>query len=247
MEGKARVARNAIKHGFFVAQKRWSPAQQRDFEETLEGLRDDLEPHGAAEEGCVSIMAESYVRMAAMLRYENIAALREHRRCEREMNERIAAADPAEAARLTAMRLELRAAGLWRPTLPAPREAMAIMRYEGRLHRAIRRAASELEVRRKLRVGSASTLPKSEKTNRRETSSSGVLSRCGEGPRTAPSSLEKNAKTNPLRAMVPSASRTTSNPTISRTESAKTNPLSSMFMGNRHQRRRAEALAKRRR
>ena len=76
MEGKARVARNAIKHGFFVAQKRWSPAQQRDFEETLEGLRDDLEPHGAAEEGCVSIMAESYVRMAAMLRYENIAALK---------------------------------------------------------------------------------------------------------------------------------------------------------------------------
>src|SRR5580704_1236668 len=41
--------------------------------------------------------------------------------------------------------------------------------------------------------------------------------------------------------------RRTSNGAISATESAKTNPLSAMFMGNRHQRRRAKALAKRRR
>src|SRR5271157_5156325 len=74
-EGKAKVARNAITHGFFVGQERWTPTQRRDFEETLEGLRDDLKPEGILEESCVTIMAESYVRMAAMLRYENIAAL----------------------------------------------------------------------------------------------------------------------------------------------------------------------------
>jgi len=75
VEGKARVARNAIKHGFFVALERWSPRQHRDFEKTLEGLRDDLKPQGALEESCVTTMAQSYVRMAALLRYENIAAL----------------------------------------------------------------------------------------------------------------------------------------------------------------------------
>ena len=73
--GKSRVARNAIKHGFFAAQERWTPRQHRDFEETLDGLRDDLKPQGILEESCVTTMAQSYVRMAAMLRYENIAAL----------------------------------------------------------------------------------------------------------------------------------------------------------------------------
>src|SRR5580704_12511692 len=42
MEGKAKVARNAIKHGFFAGPERWTPTQCRDFEETLEGLFDDF-------------------------------------------------------------------------------------------------------------------------------------------------------------------------------------------------------------
>ena len=71
--GKCAVARNAIKHGFFAAQERWTPRQHRDFEETLDGLRDDLKPQGILEESCVTTMAQSYVRMATMLRYENIA------------------------------------------------------------------------------------------------------------------------------------------------------------------------------
>jgi hypothetical protein len=79
-QGKARVARNAIKHGFFTAQQRWTPAQHRDFETLLEGLRDDLRPQDTLEDGCVRIMAESYVRMAAALRYESIAALNHHKK-----------------------------------------------------------------------------------------------------------------------------------------------------------------------
>jgi hypothetical protein len=111
-EGKARVARNPIKHGFFVGQERWTPKQHRDFEEMLDGLRDDLKPLGVLEEGCVRTMAQSYVRMAALLRYENIAALKHHQNRDRELNDRIAAANPAEAARLRAGREKLRRAGL---------------------------------------------------------------------------------------------------------------------------------------
>jgi hypothetical protein len=276
-EGKARVARNAIKHGFFVAQARWTSAQQRDYAETLEGLRDEFKPQGCTEEHCVRTMAGSYVRMATMLRYENLAALKEHRRRERDLEQRIAAAKPSEAARLAAGREELRREGLWQPTIPGPREAMALVRYQGQLDRTIRHAASELQVLKKLRIDGASTSAKAQKqshcvaasrsgpeglekalraafaleeiakTNRRETSSSGVLSRCGEGPRIPPSSTIKIAKTNPLRARAAGASRKTSSPAIRRTESAKTNPLTPMFTGNRHERRRAEALAKRHR
>ena len=144
-EGKARVARNAIKHGFFTAQERWTPTQHRDFEETLVGLCDDLRPQGVAEERCVLTMAQSYVRMAAMLRYENIAALKYHQQRDRELNERIAAAAPLEAARLRAERNKLLRAGLWMPTIPGPRAAQAIIRYSGSIDRAIHRAASELE------------------------------------------------------------------------------------------------------
>jgi hypothetical protein len=217
-EGKARVARNAIKHGFFAAQERWTPRQHRDFEETFDGLRDDLRPQGVLEEGCVATMAESYVRMAAMLRYENIAALKYHQHRERELDERIAAADAPEAAQLQAQRNQLRRARLWRPTIPGPRAARAIIRYAGNLDRTIRRASSELEDLKIMRIGGASS--RSIVQKRRETSSSGVLSRCGEGPRM---------------------------PQISLTENAKTKPLTSMFTGNRHQRRRAKALATRRR
>ena len=88
IEVKARVARNAIKHGFFAAPERWTPRRHRDFEETLAGLRDEFQPRGVLEDGCVVTMAASYVRMAAMLRYENIAALKYHEDCDRELNER---------------------------------------------------------------------------------------------------------------------------------------------------------------
>ncbi len=49
-------------------------------------------------------IAESYVRMAAVWRYENIAALKYHQECERDMNQRIAMANTAEAAHLRAER-----------------------------------------------------------------------------------------------------------------------------------------------
>ncbi len=175
--GKARVARNAIKHGFFVGPDRWSPQQHRDFAEIFEGLSEDFKPQGDAEEICVATVADSYVRMAALLRYENIAALEYHQQCERELNERIATADASEAARLEAHREELRRAGLWRPTIPGPREANAILRYQGCLDRAIRGAMADLRGLRSLR----SAQRKAQK--RRETTASGVLSRCGEGPR----------------------------------------------------------------
>ena len=44
-----------------------------------------------------------------------------------------------------------------RPTIPGPREAMAIIRYAGGLDRAIHRAASELEGLRKTRIGGTSS------------------------------------------------------------------------------------------
>jgi hypothetical protein len=40
-EGKTLVARNAIKHGFFAAQERWTPRRRREFRQTLDALRDD--------------------------------------------------------------------------------------------------------------------------------------------------------------------------------------------------------------
>jgi hypothetical protein len=193
LAGKARVARNAIKHGFFVAQERWTPGQHRDFEETLDGLRDDLKPQGMLEESCVTTMAQSYVRMAALLRYENIAALKYHQHCERELNERIAAADAPGAARLRAEREKLRRAGLWRPTIPAPREAMAIIRYEGSLDRAIRRAAAELQALKNPGIYRAASGSKLQKQTHHSASPSSVL-RLGEGPRTPPARQAKTRK-----------------------------------------------------
>ena len=76
--GKVRAARNSIKHGFFVEPQRWSPGQHRDFIRTLDGLRADFQPHSGYEAGLVAAMADSYVRMAALLRYENLAALKYH-------------------------------------------------------------------------------------------------------------------------------------------------------------------------
>jgi hypothetical protein len=221
--GKARVAKNAIKHGFFAAPQRWSEGQHRDFEEILVGLREEFQPRAGIEDRCVVTIAASYVRMAALLRYENIAAARHHEECERELNERIAAASPSEAERLQAEREELRRADLWRPTIPGPREAVAICRYQGRLDRAIRDAMFDLLSLKSVR---------------------GVSRRTSEG---ALGSIE-NAKTKPLRASAssgPEALRRASNATLETSDSAKTNPLNSMFMGNRHQRRRAKAMARR--
>jgi len=50
-KGKARVARNAIKHGSFVGTERWTQQQHRDFAETFEGLCEDFHPHGERELG----------------------------------------------------------------------------------------------------------------------------------------------------------------------------------------------------
>jgi len=295
-DGKARVARNAIKHGFFVARERWTPDQHRDFETTLEGLRDDFRPQSALEESCVRIMAESYVRMASVLRYENIAALREHQRIDRDFDERIAAAGPPEAARLRAQRSRLRRAGLWKPTIPGEREAMAIMRYLGRIDRTIHAAASQLKTREQTHFSASSTSApgalrrtsneimssvKSAKTNPLYAWNCGVFGEAGDTPpgREARPALispsrfshrsdgenragqllsrkkareateEEDAKTNPLRASREVVLRLGEGPqaaTPCEVINEKTNPLSSMFTGNRHQRRRAKALARRR-
>jgi hypothetical protein len=190
-------------------------------------------------------MAESYVRMAAMLRYENIAALKHHQQCERELNERIAVANPSEAARLAASHEEMRRAGVWRPTIPGPRDAMAILRYEGRLHRTIRQAASVLEGLQRMRAADASRGLRSQK--RLEASPTSFLSAAR---RTSDATIREreNAKTNPLVGIAdkcPGAAEGPRTATPREVKNGKTNPLSSMFMGNRHQRRRAKAMARR--
>ncbi len=261
--GKARVARNAVKHGFFVAPEKWTPAQHHDFEQTLDGLRDELKPQGVGEESCVWTIAHSYVRMAAVLRYENIAALKYHQRQDRELNERIAEAEPTEAALLQARRERLRRSGLWGPTIPGPRDLRAIGRYAGSLDRTIRRTASDLEGLKSIRIGDPASTFKSQKQTHFEASPrSGPEARRrasaqrfdglepGQGPQLAPSRKLENAETNPLRASASSASEAqsrTSHVMYEASENAKTNPLSSTFMGNRHARRMAKALAKRRR
>jgi hypothetical protein len=248
-EGKARVARNPIKHGFFVARERWTPKQHRDFEETLDGLRDDLKPQGALEEGCVRTMADSFVRMAAMLRYENIAALKYHQHRERELNGRIAAADAAKASSLEAARDQLRRARLWRPTIPGPREAIAIARYSGSLDRTIHRASSELQVLKNMRItGASSSLKLQKQTHFEAPPRTGP--EAAEGPRMAPrgdSKPQKQTHYEPAPISVLKLGEGPRRATFSTSKSEKTNPLSSMFTGNRHQRRRAKALAARRR
>jgi hypothetical protein len=246
--GKARVARNAIKHGFFVAPARWTPEQHRDFVSTLDGLRDDFKSNGIGEESCVWTIAHSYVRMASVLRYETIAAYEEHQRYDREFDARIAAADTTEAARLRNHREKLRLAGLWRPTIPGPREANAIIRYMGSLDRTIRHATSELHGLKSLRNGGRFGPTKLRKQSH-YSASPNRGPEAARGASTATIGAHENAKTNPLRAAVsngPEALRRTSDATCGTGENAKTNPLSSMFTGNRHARRRAKAMARRR-
>jgi hypothetical protein len=254
-QGKARVAHNAVKHGFFLAQQRWTPGQRRDFEEIRAGLRDDFKPNGELEESCIATMAESYVRMAAMLHYENIAALKYHQQQDREMAERIAAAAPAQAARLRADREKLRRAGLWRPTIPGPRQARAIIRYGGSLDRAIRRAASELDGLKSIRIGGFSLTPKVQKqTHYSASPKSGpeVLRRAYAqrfDVSASPNSGATDADGSRMRpAQHPKAQKQTHfEASGSIQANAKTNPLSSMFTGNPHERRRAKALARQRR
>ena len=232
-KGKARVACNPIKHGFFADPARWTDEQQREFAELFVGLRNDFQPQTEREQDCVVILADSYVRMAALLRYEGIAALEYYRQCERELEARIAAADADEAARLTAHREELRRAGLWGPTIPAPRELKAITRCEGRLHRVIEDAVAELE-----------QLQKAKKQTHFVERNRGIFD-----PRSTRGD-SKGAKTNrddTSSGGVPNAARRTSAQRFdSDLESAKTNPLNAAFTGNRHERRRAKALARRR-
>ncbi len=278
--GKARVARNAIKHGFFAGAGRWTERQQRDFAGTFAGLCEEFKPQCAEEEICVATVADSHVRMAALWRYENIAALRYHQQCERELNERIAASDRSEAARLEDRREELRRAGLWKPTIPGPREAMALIRYQGRLDRAIRGAMADLEGFRSLRSAAASHRKVQKQTHYSASPNNGPEARRRasaqrfDGPEPAEercrSSIDRQKQTHFLQqnrgisvnacgvtdaigrrgetssSGVLSAARRTSNTTTQIGENAKTNPLSSMSTGNRHARRRAQALARRR-
>jgi hypothetical protein len=236
VQGKARVARNPIKHGFFTGALRWTDQQHRDFTETFDGLCEEFKPRTDREQICVAIIADSYVRMAALLRYENIAALEYHRECERELEERIGAADAAEAARLEAHREKLRRAGLWRPTIPGPREATAILRYEGRLHRAIRAAVAELERKpqkqthflpRDQGIFDSIARGMSVVPPRRESTSSGVPVYRGEGPR-IPRQLQKVQKQTHF------------------VQQGQGISFDATLMGNRHQRRKAKALARRR-
>ena len=231
--GKAKVARNAIKHGFFVAPERWTPTQRRNFAELYEGLRDEFRPQSIVEESRVASIAESYVKMAAMLRYENIAALKFHQQQDRALNERIAAADATEAARLHAYREDLRRADLWRPTLPGPRETIAIIRYNGSLERSIRRATAELENLKIVRNGHVDGHRNAQKQTHSQTL-----------PNAQPSRIDLRRERSATDQIAQKQSHFERHP--SSAENAKTNPLSSMFMGNRHQRRRAKALAARR-
>lgn len=230
--GKARVARNPIKHGFFVAQEKWTPGQHRDFARTLAGLRNDFKPQTALEESCVRTIAQSYVRMAAMLRYENIAALEHHSHKDRELDAQIAAAKPPVAAHLRAQREKLRRAGLWQPTIPGPREARAIIRYSGSLERTIRSASRELETLKILRSAGASRAQKVQKQTHFPAAPNSGLSTA----RSTPGGMQPLEK-------VQKQTHFLASPSID--ENAKANPLSSMFIGNRHERRRAKALSKR--
>ena len=231
-EGKARVATNAIKHGFFAAMERWSASQQRDFAETFLGLCDDFRPTSRVEEALVASIADSYVRMAAVLRYESIAAYEYHQHRDRELDARIAAASPTEAARLHEYREKLRSAGLWEPTIPGERDANIILRLLGRLERDISYATSRLRELKNEQSCGISLLEKLKKQSHSRPESSAGLNR-------------KIAKTNPFATRENSQNETES-AILTNHENEKTNPLSSMIQGNRHERRRAKALLRRR-
>ena len=247
---KARVARNAIKHGFFADAQRWSEQQHRDFAQLFAGLCADFRLQSERDETSVAVVADCYVRMAAVWRYESIAALKEHQRAEREMNQRIATATPSEAARLD-HREELRRAGLWRPTIPGPREAAAIIRYEGRLHRAIRTAIADLERNGMRNPHGSRRLPAARSKSQKQTHLSEEnrdLFQFADRIFRQSARIFRQQSSNRGKPVAPGAEiaieRKSEKPSAG--EIAKTNPLSSMFSGNRHARRRAKALARRR-
>ncbi|HLI81030.1 MAG TPA: hypothetical protein VKV03_13675 [Candidatus Binataceae bacterium] len=245
--GKARVARNAIKHGFFVAPHRWTPEQRHDFESTYAGLRDDFRPDGIGEESCVWTIAHSYVRMAAVFRYESIAAYEYHQQCEREFDARIASATPTEARQLRAHRERMRKAGLWGPTLPAPRAVNGIARCMGNINHEIRRAGAELRGFQSFRTGEGPRTRHPTKVRKQThlTEENRTFSLLDTAAR-AHRELLKTARAPRPSSSAPGAAGTTSKAPSTIIETAKTNPLSSTFTGNRHARRRAAALARRR-
>ena len=192
--GKARVARNPIKHGFFVAQEKWTPGQHRDFARDTRGTSQRIQTAKLRWRRVASrTIAQSYVRMAAMLRYENIAAL-EHHLAVRIANwtRKSRAAKPPSGCERRAQREKLRRAGLWQPTIPGPREARAIIRYSGSLERTIRSASARVCETLKIcdRRGDSRRGAKSAKTNPLPASPKSGL-RPREGPRTACSRDEK--------------------------------------------------------
>ena len=245
--GKARVARNAVRHGFFAAPHRWSPQHHRELRETYAALRDDIRPHGLGEESCVWMLAHEFARMAAVMRYESDAAFEYHRQCERDFDARIASAKPTEAARLRAHRERMRRAGLWGPTLPAPRAVNGITRCMGSINRGLRRASSDLRGLQSFRRGEAPRRPRQSAKLRKQTHlieqnrTFSLIDIAAKAHR----ELLKTARAATSPSEAPSAVRTTSNVPSAILKNAKTNPLSSIFMGNRHERRRAAALARR--
>ena len=242
-EGKARVARNAIKHGFFADTARWTPHQQSQFDQTLQGLRADLQPRGATEESCVATMATSYVKMGMLLRFEALAAFKSHQRREREFEAKIATSNRAVAERLISEREHLQRDGLWGPTIPDEREMRAILRYEGRLNRLIASAYGTL---REAREG-GDAFAKLQKQTHLEVSPSTAL-RPGERLRTALLARYESAKTNPLGGIAdqcPEAAEGPRSALLAEHESAKTNPNNPAFTGNRHERRKMKALQRR--
>ncbi len=147
-----------------------------------------------------------------------------HQQRDREIDARIAAANPTEAARLHEYRETQRRAGLWKPTIPGERDGNTILRLIGRLERDISYATSRLRERK-------------------------VQKQTHFGSQDAPRTEHKIAKTNPLVSSAESAIKedeSGESSIFSDHESEKTNPLSSMFQGNRHERRRAKALLRRR-
>src|SRR5579862_2506202 len=243
-KGKATIARNAVRHGFFAAPQRWTPQYRRNFNETYEALRDDLRPHGLGEESCIWTLAHEYARMAAVLRYESEAAVEYHQQSERELDARIASAKPAQAARLRAYREKLRRAGLWGPTLPGPRAVNGIARCMGSINRSLGRAAADLRGFQSFRSGGRSKSSKVRKQTHliEENRTFSLMDLATKAHR----DLAKAARAASSSSRVPSATRTTSTVPSPIVKTAKTNPLSSMITGNRHERRRAAALARRR-
>ena len=199
-DGKARVARNAIKHGFFAGIERWSDDDRRTLDEIREGLRDEFKPTDTAEDQCVATMATATVRLAMALRYEAVAARNYQLQCERELNDRIATSEPAQARWLEARRDALKAAGLWCPTLPDERTANTILRYQGSLDRTRSRAYSTLRGLQDVKRATRASLFTCEnaKTNPPRMPVSGGPE-ATEGPPMPPISIVENAKTNPPR------------------------------------------------